>query len=105
MLFSNCCKNLFWKNRKPLRKIAICAKSLILPCSFWNTSRLECDLSRKLPSIQVVSVHLSSGNFQDMSEESNRIPKTVPVVEASKAFSRDGQGGASSTFNFLQTLL
>ena len=28
----------------------------------------------------MVSDHLSSGNFQDISEESNRIPKTVPKV-------------------------
>ena len=53
----------------------------------------------------MVSVHLSTGNFQVILLESNLIPKTVPVVEGSKAFSKEGQGGANSTFNFLQTFL
>ena len=104
-LLSKACKKLFWKNLKPLRKIPIWAKSLIFACSFWNSRKLEEFLSKKFVRSQMVSDHLSSGNFQDISEESKRIPKTVPKVEDSKALSWDGQGGANSTFNFLHTLL
>ena len=53
----------------------------------------------------MVSDHMSSGNFQDIFVESNRIPKTVPKVDGLKALSCEGQGVAKSIFNFLHTLL
>ena len=59
----------------------------------------------KFDKSQIVSCLLSSGSFQDKFDESNQIPSTVPQVDASKAFSKEGQGGASSTFSFLQIFL
>ena len=50
----------------------------------------------------MVSFRLSSGSFHVIVVKSNQIPKTVPTVEASKAFSKEGQLGANSTFNFWQ---
>ncbi len=98
-------RSMFSECLKQFKKGDICETWFNLPmrhCSCLVPTTCKSTISAMVRSVDST---LSLGSFQVRFRVSNRIPKTLPNFEQSKALSKLGYGGANSKFISLQSFL